>query len=234
MLIENLTEDLEKWEVTFIRAAHESADKLNPYEHTHVLVRTKKRMDIINERRFDWQPIDEELDVIHPNLKPVNCVTHWNNSKHYLSKEDPANSDLARIATNWIESVDIAESEAAAIQGKASEYFARKDLFKSQRLEKFRANVKKIKLFADWQDKLASEMFNDDDELIKANSRTITWIYESKGNVGKTHFSKFMRQNHPTNVIVFTEFGRSADANMLILNEIVKGVDPDVIIIDLV
>jgi len=234
MLIENLVEDLKRWEITFIRAAHESADKTDPYDHTHVLLRTKKRMDIVNERRFDWQPVDETLDVIHPNLKPVNTVSHWNNSKHYLSKEDPANSDLARIATNWIESVEMAEDDLGAIQGKAGEYFARKDLYKRQRLEKFKANVKKVKLFADWQDKLAGELFDDDGKLIKANSRSITWIYESKGNVGKTHFSKFMRQKYEKDVIVFTEFGRSADANMLILNEIVKGVDPNVIIIDLV
>ena len=103
----------------FIRCAHETADPEHPYEHTHVLINFSKPFRSKNCRIFDIeteiiekkterivvkiedgvnyvQDVEVEHKVmkdIHPNIKPVRTMRHWNNCKKYLGKQDPENKD---------------------------------------------------------------------------------------------------------------------------------------------
>lgn len=73
--------------LTFFRAAHESADKLNPYLHTHVLAEYEKPLQSTDCRCFD-------INKIHPNIQTIKTNLHYTRCKRYLAKEDTANTDL--------------------------------------------------------------------------------------------------------------------------------------------
>jgi hypothetical protein len=75
-------------ELEFFRAAHETADKANPYPHTHVVAVFKKALQSKNSRVFD-------INGIHPNIKVIKTNVHYTNCLKYLAKEDPSNADLA-------------------------------------------------------------------------------------------------------------------------------------------
>lgn len=77
-----------KWpSISFIRIAHENGDSINPYPHSHVLINFEKIIQSSNARIYDFLGI-------HPHIKAVLNKTHWCRCVQYLTKEDPANSDL--------------------------------------------------------------------------------------------------------------------------------------------
>lgn len=88
--IEAITEKL-NFAPKFVRLAHETGDKVNPYKHSHVLFDFGTKFKTRDCRYFDWV-VDGE--IIHPNIYVVHTMKHWKRCLNYLAKEDVENSDL--------------------------------------------------------------------------------------------------------------------------------------------
>lgn len=89
----------------FIRCAHERADEECPYEHTHIII----DMGTVYNKRdatraFDYPAPAGYVDrhgrrkeFLHPHFKSLPSAKAFDDAKGYLSKEDPANEDLAHF-----------------------------------------------------------------------------------------------------------------------------------------
>lgn len=211
----------------FIRVAHESADKADPYEHSHVLIWLSHQPNV---KKCNFWDMKTNNGVIHPNLKPINSNTHWDNAKPYLAKEDRENMDLVDRSEMWYQQATKAETLKDAVsQGKATEYFARERVFKDEKLKKMLAAVPVPEINLDWQKDLYSCLTNEE----SYTTRQITWIYDTIGNTGKTNFVRHFSLKHAEETIVLTNFGGQANVANLILNSMIKGIEPKYILIDL-
>lgn len=98
-------------DIKFFRCAHETSDKTDPYDHTHVLVEFNKPFQSNDCRIFDYE-IEEQYEsededdnfpknkvlkkfiLIHPNFRKIKTNRHWRNCLYYIAKQDPENADL--------------------------------------------------------------------------------------------------------------------------------------------
>ena len=71
----------------FVRLAHETGDKTNPYNHTHCVIDFGKVFQSINMSYFDYENI-------HPHIRVLKSAKALKDAKTYIAKEDPANKDL--------------------------------------------------------------------------------------------------------------------------------------------
>ena len=71
----------------FVRLAHETGDKTNPYNHTHCVIDFGKVFQTINMSYFDYENI-------HPHIRVLKSAKALKDAKTYIAKEDPANKDL--------------------------------------------------------------------------------------------------------------------------------------------
>lgn len=76
----SIKERVDKWDITQYSMCHENGHGDTPYEHTHILLVTRKPMKTENMRFFD-------IDGIHPNWKAVCTVTHMRHILSYHQKE---------------------------------------------------------------------------------------------------------------------------------------------------
>lgn len=96
--------EVEKWIM-----CHEIGDQTHPYEHTHMAITFKKRVDIRNPRIFDIPPFEENSpyflfntgdkkpeinEIVHPHMGK--CV-NWGACVYYMLKEA---KKLGKI--NWV------------------------------------------------------------------------------------------------------------------------------------
>jgi hypothetical protein len=72
-------------------AAHETADPINPYKHTHVYIDYGYKFESTECRIFDYKGI-------HPNIKV--CKGSITKLLRYLAKEDPENKGLLEEVSN--------------------------------------------------------------------------------------------------------------------------------------
>ena len=71
----------------FVRLAHETGDKTNPYNHTHCVIDFGKVFQTVNMSYFDYENI-------HPHIRVLKNAKALKDAKTYIAKEDPANKDL--------------------------------------------------------------------------------------------------------------------------------------------
>lgn len=100
--------------IEFIRLAHETSDKKNPYEHTHVLMCFNKPFRSTDPRVFDMILGEVRL---HPNVQYVKVKQHFENCKNYIAKQDPDNADLKRkLEPHWFAVIKNCKSQSEAIE----------------------------------------------------------------------------------------------------------------------
>jgi len=231
-------------ELEFFRAAHETADKSNPYEHTHVVVVFKKALQSKNSRVFD-------IKGIHPNIRALKTVTHFKNACVYLCKEDHTNDDLALTKINKVEAIweqpTLHEALKFANVNEANNVMT---LYNNK--PKDRIAVKKVKLVY-WQVNFAIELLkvievSDDDEeseelvWVNPNSdkntipydkigRQITVVYDPKGKNGKTELVKYLVRKDPKRFFAIQGLGQARDAMEAIKNALNSGWNGETLLI---
>lgn len=195
-------------EISFIRLAHETGDAECPYEHTHVIVAWVSAFQTRNARFFDFQDI-------HPHIKTLNSAKALDDAKHYISKEDPDNSDLKkRSIVNSIQSMDSLE--------EAIDHFAGADIKNTNSVISI-WNLKKPEVVfnwvptAPWQEDIIA--LND----IPADCRSVYWYYDPIGNTGKTSLCKFMKLSFGNNWFCSKDMGTSRDAATIIQGAVASG-----------
>jgi len=205
----------------FFRAAHETGDETTPYLHTHVLLHWTKRFQSKNCRIFDFENI-------HPHIKKVITNSHWKECVKYLGKEDAANADLLAIETPVAERVwdckDIKEALSTQVK-RLADVTGVIALYKHKPVET--EPEERIKPRA-WQQ--AAKDWIDRTH----NDRAVVWLWERKGNAGKTKFLEFLEQEYTVEKSLFlTDFGRVTDTANIVQNAVERGWDGSVVLIDL-
>lgn len=157
--------------IKFWRAAHEIAPTTE-MKHTHVLINWGKRFQSKDCRVFDYEGV-------HPNIKTINTITHWKQCMKYLAKEDPENEDLKEEENSVVgvwESSTLQEALMKYPIGLANQVVTAWENRGQQELE---------------IERLDFGWYNQFDRL-REDHRSVYWIYDEIGNVGKSALCKYL------------------------------------------
>jgi len=187
-----------------IYMAHENGDEHHPYPHTHVLLEYEKILQSRNCRYFDYENI-------HPNIKKIVSEQHWTNSLRYLAKEDPDNASMLEmpVLQSLVSKVISCETEWEAIETyvkKPADYHGIRDMYREQKRE----------VISDLPNFLEKELRGWEKIFLKVNNqaecgRTVNWVYDKRGNGGKTCWGKYLKGEFPSEWMMLTSIGRPQD-----------------------
>lgn len=209
--------------VDFIRLAHENGDEEVPYEHTHVVFKLSGRKQTTNERFFDYSGI-------HPHIKCLKNEKALEDAKHYISKEDPENADLAKgVQMTLVQRVQQHKTLKDALSELVhdpSDAIGIKCIYEATKggpqLSRYNYQPDRP-----WQISLM-DMVNE-----LPDPRTILWVYDFEGNSGKTALAKHLYISDPSKWFISKDMGTSRDASTTIQNALENGWTAHGIIIDL-
>lgn len=199
----------------FIRLAHESSDRKNPYEHTHVLMCFDKAFRSPDPRVFDMILGKVRL---HPNVQYVKVKQHFENCKNYIAKQDPENADLKRkLEPHWFAIVKNCKSQSEAIEkcAKTPSYVGGViTAYKAVQSEKPNRPVSPLKVpdeLYDWSHQLNYRLYKGEvacknwkiDMSLPAKQRRNPYkrltgvILDPNGGAGKTYHAMSMMATYP-------------------------------------
>jgi len=201
------------YETSFIRAAHESADEGHPYEHTHVLIEWKILHNVKDSRWADYEGI-------HPNLTPSKCKKHFNTQKQYIAKEDPENKDLLYQKSFAEEVWECKNIQEALTKASAGQITATVVCWNQRPIKN---TPTPEPTWRPWQEKLLKRLEEKPD-------RRIPWIFDEKGNSGKTFLAREMIKR---GAMLITQMGGARDCATIVHNSLRDGWDGKLCIIDL-
>jgi hypothetical protein len=142
-----------------------------------------------------------------------------------LSKEDPECAHLRVTETLLRDEVYAANdlSEVAAMVAKPSDYIGMRSMWEDRPIEPIPQSIQP----KEWHLRLAQMLESDPDR------RTIYWFVDPVGGVGKTEFCDWYSSNHPNQVLVIADFGKTNDVATIVYNAQRDGNKLRVVIADL-
>jgi len=190
-----------KWEYKTIYIAHELGDTSHNYKHTQVVVDFGSAKQTRNCRFFAF-------NLIHPKISIIKDKLAFKISCKYLCKEDKTvkiseEDDLTDIEQIW----------ACPTIADALKYAKLKDVMaiiaayehRPEELPEPRIHEND---FYPWQTQTWERIQEEPD------SRSVIWIHEDVGNIGKTQFAKWACLKHPEKCVLFNNIGKIADFAM--------------------
>lgn len=204
--------------------AHETADKKNPYLHSHVLIIYHEKMETKSCKYFDFMDI-------HPHIKKIITQTHYCNVLKYMCKEDKSiEDDMVLLAQQAKITIFDQVSECATIQdalrlaNTAGEALGIVTMFNLRGMRPIRVLAPKYQ----WQIDL--------DEELRTNphDRKIIWYYDAKGKSGKTKFLKYQIVTYPQDIYAVSQFGGATNAATIVKNAVDGGWNGQGFIVNLV
>lgn len=208
----------------FVRLAHETGDKTNPYNHTHCVIDFGKAFQTIDMSYFDYENI-------HPHIRVLKSAKALTDAKQYIAKEDPANKDLLVETTPVADIVWSKDSlqEALRMAKKPSDatgiialYNAKSDAL--PQIPAWRVPTQ------DWQMKLMAQFEHPTNEH---NGRKVFWYYDEIGGTGKSVLADYLAITEPHKWFSTGAFGTHLLRYQIIINAISSGWYGHGIIIDL-
>lgn len=184
----------DKEAVVWFRAAHETGDEKNPYDHTHVVVKWAKSWQTTNCRYFDF-------DGIHCHIARITTDLYWKNAKVYLGKEDVENNDLLHLhlksSVSYARTLDKEDliTTYGVVRGKVDTTLIM-NAGKIRSLLNPRAEiVREMPEIQDW--------FFDLAELCsgKGSKRRFSVVYDPLGGSGKSDWVDYMELTYPGKVL---------------------------------
>lgn len=184
--------NIESWGI-----AHEIGD--TGYPHTHILLKFSKRIDTINPRFFD-------IFGIHPNIRKISTIEHWENSIIYLKKDDPEPSFSPDLVI--FQKKEKNENRDKILQSKIMSYHGTADDF----IRQYNPEITKINViisafnykkrvlqgmtrdlpveirWREWQRVLIDLVRFPENYDRTYRERKIIWIYDPLGSAGKSFF----------------------------------------------
>lgn len=229
------------------RVAHEIGTKKIDYRHSHVFLDCEKQFNSQNPRIFDNNfqlaeaeyPVGEwELrfekgikysDQEHPNIGPICKKKHLNRIYAYMCKYDHDNDDML----TWIQKDTICEDiwdcptivEALKTAERINEI---PGIVAAYNLRPTKERAERLEAEFHWQHILICQLRG-----LPGSKRTIHWIYDHRGGMGKSDFAKLARQEFNKDCFVMTQFGGAKDSATVIANAIDMGWSGKILIIDL-
>jgi len=206
----NIKEFFKKKNAIEIEIAHESADKLHPYKHTHVFVDFNRRFQSTSARVFD-------IESIHPHIKKVVSKKHVENIYRYLCKEDESNIHLmAKISLDTeclADTVWACENKIDALRKcvqRPSDVFGISVLHDLKPKQPEEYDI----VFLEWQKYLEDELD------IPPDDRRIIWYVDTIGHTGKSYYCRYRALARGD--VVLTSF-ESRDVATLLKNALSDG-----------
>lgn len=175
-----------KTQCKFIRVAHESGDEKNNYLHSHVVIDFGKQVNTSSARHFDIEQVLEDgtVENVHPNMKKILGDKHFQNAVRYLGKEDTDNADLLTFTSNIADRVWSHDT----VQDALRDITDIREVTGTIALHAMRPQVRywdyTLETLRPFQEKLWNIMQG------KPDGRSIYWLWDTVGNVGKTTFVK--------------------------------------------
>lgn len=223
-----------KREISFFRAAHENGDVECNYLHTHLLISWTTPMVTKNQRNFDFPIVEEgEVVYIHPHIKVLKNLKAVQDAKKYIAKEDPENADLIITTTVTImNQVETAQSQ--------KEFFREIIESDSNAWKNSLALEKIYQIFRPHKSVVNNwnPHFSWHHHLVwilekKVNPRKIIWIFDRKGNTGKTAIARYLYCLDPESVLLSKDMGVSRDAATIVSSALEHGWNSKICLIDL-
>lgn len=215
-----------------VELAHESGDKHHQYQHTHVLVDFGKAHQTRDVRWFDYE-------AVHPHVKSVKSVRHWNNCLVYMSKEDKECAGLAsegRAAGGGMSLVDrvmACENEVDAYRKfveKPGDYIGVREMWNDGLRRRAREGngvyVPEDEM-RDWQRAFMRVMKQG------KSDRAVNWVYDRHGAAGKTMWAHHMVDTYGHDWVLVSSVGRELDFNNNVKNALESGWNGAGLIVDL-
>lgn len=207
------------------KVAHETGDERHDYNHTHLLIYFTKKLDTRSERIFDYKNVINCTDItalneliskfdnIHPHIQKVNNYDHWCRLLIYLEKENcvfdyplkktdyPDNTGFSK---NLIEKIQAHHRWRDVLNDSSISYEIANKMKWAEAIYGAKTPYKFLDdsfTLYEWEEEALKLLMHQDD-------RTVLWLWEEEGGVGKTTFAKYILDNYDS--IVF-KGGRMAD-----------------------
>lgn len=167
--------------------AHENGESNSetPYEHSHVAIMWERRVQTKDMRKFDYEGI-------HPNIKPLQNIAAWRDAKKYIAKEDPSLSHLLEEEDHWTAPILRASTLQEAILTATKRPGDVLGVERSWKILKTSSiTLATPRPVNTWTESLLEEL----QERCYQGHRKVIWIYDPKGNTGKTHLSNYLEDN---------------------------------------
>lgn len=173
-----------------VNAVHESSDKEDAYDHTHVHIYFCKKIHIRDPRKFD-------ISDIHPNVKFIGTREHHLNLIGYLQKQNkPFVQELTGNEFAWNgtvrDKIQACNKWTQVINHKDEDVIRTTMCYLSWAKEVFNCrpqmNRTKNLKFRKWQTEVLKM-------IEKQNDQEILWIYDEEGGNGKTVLSNYLIDN---------------------------------------
>lgn len=210
-----------KWPPKKIYIAHENGDQACKYLHSHVAIDFGKRRDTINCRFFDFETED---GVIHPNIKPIKNLHQWRRSCNYLTKEDKSFDLEKEDKMTMTDVVWSCSSITEALMVTPINQAMNVSTVFGQRPREIPKPKITEDMFYPWQKDLKDILFK------KADGRSVYWVFEDGGHVGKTRFGEWMCKIHPHKAIMLNNLGKVSDFAEIVRTQEDRGWRGDTVI----
>lgn len=203
-----------------IEIAHEYGQNQD-YPHTHVLL----DFGVIFQTR---QPSFFDINSIHPHIRKVTTLTHWNNCLNYLAKEDPDNEHLKiqSLAEKVWENSSLTEALKTATSFK--------QVVPIIQLMSHKPSQKALRTYSHlpWQESLISELRSFPDY------RKIIWYVDIVGGCGKTELADFLMAcgdgvNSSSSYLMVSQCGGPKDFASILSSSLSSGWEGHCIFFDL-
>lgn len=161
------------------------------YKHTHALVCWDKKIHVRDSRWFD-------LGDVHPNVERVMGSKHWQRLVKYTEKDrEVVHDSLTGNEYQW------ASAARAWIQSRKSwsEVINTSDEQITRKLQKCMNWCREV-----WQARPKADLWGERtlrawqqaevDKLFKQTDRTVRWIYDQHGGMGKSQLANYLASKH--------------------------------------
>lgn len=206
----------------FLEIAHEIGDSSGtPYEHSHVLIDWGKAFQSKNARCLDYMEI-------HPHIKTVKTSSHWRNSVAYLAKEDES---LAHLKVKYIPTVDRIWGSDTLEEALVHNVHKPNDVTGVMAIWKMKPKELVPMPYTphEWQ----NDMFEKIDKPRSWHDRKIIWIYETKGNTGKSHFALYWSRIDPKRFYYVNQVGGAHNFATIVKTAVAGGWEGHCMFVDL-
>lgn len=203
------------YKIKFIEIAHESGE--TEYQHSHILIDWGKAFQSRNVRIFDY-------NGIHPNIKIIKSIVHWNNCLSYIAKQDKSleHFSIDSIVNDIWNSENLHEALINNVHD-LRDTIGVINIFKN----KPRENIEMPYDPSPWQEELDNILDNIPD------SRKIYWYYDNKGGRGKTYYTKYKMCSEPEKFYGVNNLGGARDFGTIFESAVEAGWNGHCLIVNL-
>jgi len=177
----------------FLRIANETGK--TGHKHAHVLIDWGKQFQSVKQSVFDMNFGMNSRAFMHPNIRMIKNKTHWESCARYLAKEDPENKDLLELfpikkGINF-DGIFGSKSTIEAIRNHATKLSDVIPIITMKGLYTPPVDPRR----APWEPTQEWQRWVADMDNLVPDNRKVTWIWDKKGNCGKTQLGLYMQRN---------------------------------------